>query len=242
MASRGKDAANFLTDGKKIVGVALNYMDVVKARNVPVPTEPLVFLKPTSSYIQEGQPIVLPKVFTKVAYEVELGVVIGKSCKNVSKADAMSYVAGYCLALDLTAQCNLVRNKDRFFLSSTYIYKILCTFQGAARAAGHPWTLGKGFDTSTPVSKFIPADLVNDPHSLSLWLTVNGEVKQKGCTADLIFKVPDIISYVSKFMTLEPNDLILTGTPNGSDAFKAGDVIECGMAELAKFKFQVCGE
>ncbi|KAH8367575.1 acylpyruvase FAHD1, mitochondrial isoform X2 [Drosophila serrata] len=220
MASRSKDAANFLTDGKKIVGVALNYMDVVKARNVPVPTEPLVFLKPTSSYIQEGQSIVLPKVFTKVAYEVELGVVIGKPCKNVSKADAMSYVAGYCLALDLTAQCNL----------------------GAARAAGHPWTLGKGFDTSTPVSKFIPADQVNDPHNLPLWLTVNGDVKQKGCTADLIFKVPDIISYVSKFMTLEPNDLILTGTPNGSDAFKEGDVIECGMAELAKFKFQVCGE
>ncbi|EDW96223.2 uncharacterized protein Dyak_GE25709 [Drosophila yakuba] len=220
MACQNQNAANFLHDGKKIVGVALNYMDVVKARNVPVPQEPLVFLKPTSSYLQEGQPIVLPKVFTKVAYEVELGVVIGKPCKNVSKTDAMSYVAGYCLALDLTAQCNL----------------------GAARATGHPWTLGKGFDTSTPVSHFIPLEKVNDPHNLQLWLTVNGAVKQKGCTADLIFKVPDIISYVSKYMTLEPNDLILTGTPNGSDAFKAGDVIECGMADLAKLTFQVEAE
>ncbi|BFF90257.1 acylpyruvase FAHD1 mitochondrial [Drosophila madeirensis] len=220
MAVRNQDTANFMRDGKKIVGVALNYMDVVKARNVPVPKEPLVFLKPTSSYLREGHPIILPKVFSKVAYEVELGVVIGTRCKNVSKQDAMKHVSGYCLALDLTAQCNLT----------------------AARAAGQPWTLGKGFDTSTPVSKFIPFDDVEDPHTLPLWLKVNGEVKQKGCTADLIFKVPDIISYVSKFMTLEPNDLILTGTPNGSDAFKAGDEIECGMGELATLKFQVCGE
>ncbi|XP_002070325.2 acylpyruvase FAHD1, mitochondrial isoform X2 [Drosophila willistoni] len=215
-----QNLTNFINDGKKIVGVALNYMDVVKARNVAVPTAPLVFLKPTTSYLQEGHPIVLPKVFTKVAYEVELGVVIGKQCKNVSEAEAMKYVAGYCLALDLTAQCNLV----------------------TARAAGSPWTLGKGFDTSTPVSKFIPFDNVKDAHNLSLWLKVNGEVKQKGCTADLIFKVPAIISYVSQYMTLEPNDLILTGTPNGSDAFKAGDVIECGMADLATMKFQVCAE
>lgn len=220
MACQNQNAANFLSNGKKIVGVALNYMDVVLARNVPVPKEPLVFLKPTSSYLQEGQPIVLPKVFTKVAYEVELGVVIGKPCKNVSKADAMSYVAGYCLALDLTAQCNLV----------------------PARAAGHPWTLGKGFDTSTPVSQFIPIEKVTDPHNLPLWLTVNGDLKQNGCTADLIFKVPDIISYVSKYMTLEANDLILTGTPNGADAFKAGDVIQCGMADLAKLTFQVEAE
>ncbi|EDX12129.1 acylpyruvase FAHD1, mitochondrial isoform X2 [Drosophila simulans] len=220
MACQNQNAANFLSNGKKIVGVALNYMDVVKAKNVPVPKEPLVFLKPTSSYLQEGQPIVLPKVFTKVAYEVELGVVIGKNCKNVSKADAMSYVAGYCLALDLTAQCNL----------------------GAAREAGHPWSLGKGFDTSTPVSQFIPLEKVTDPHNLPLWLTVNGELKQSGCTADLIFKVPDIISHVSKYMTLEANDLILTGTPNGADAFKAGDVIQCGMADLAKLTFQVEAE
>ncbi|EDV43486.1 uncharacterized protein Dana_GF16499, isoform A [Drosophila ananassae] len=215
-----QNPANFLSDGKKIVGVALNYMDVVKARNVPVPKEPLVFLKPTSSYLREGQPIIIPKVFSKVAYEVELGVVIGKPCKNVSKARAMDYVAGYCLALDLTAQCHL----------------------GPARASGHPWTLGKGFDTSTPVSEFIPIKEVKDPHNLSLWLTVNGVEKQKGCTADLVFNVPDIISYVSQYMTLEPNDLILTGTPDGADAFKAGDVIECGLGDLATLKFDVCSE
>ncbi|XP_062124688.1 acylpyruvase FAHD1, mitochondrial isoform X2 [Drosophila sulfurigaster albostrigata] len=217
---RNQDTANFVFNGKKIVGVALNYMCAVKARKVAVPTVPLVFLKPTSSYIREGSPIVLPKVFNKVAYEVELGVVIGSRCKNVSKEHAMEYVGGYCLALDLTAQCNLT----------------------AARATGGPWTLGKGFDTSTPVSSFIPFDAVQDPHALPLWLKVNGELKQSGCTADLIFKVPDIISYVSKHMTLEENDLILTGTPHGSEAFKAGDVIECGLADLATMKFKVCDE
>ncbi|XP_017848046.1 acylpyruvase FAHD1, mitochondrial isoform X2 [Drosophila busckii] len=217
---RNQDAANFVVNGKKIVGVALNYMCAVKARNVPVPTEPVVFLKPTTSYLLEGCPIVLPKVFTKVAYEVELGVVIGSRCKNVSKADAMQYVGGYCLALDLTAQCNLT----------------------AARAKGGSWTLGKGFDTSTPVSRFIPMDAIDDPHTLPLWLKVNGEIKQSGCTADLIFKVPDIISYVSKYMTLEPNDLILTGTPHGSEPFKAGDVIDCGLADLATMHFKVKGE
>ncbi|XP_030565200.1 acylpyruvase FAHD1, mitochondrial [Drosophila novamexicana] len=217
---RNQDAANFVFEGKKIIGVALNYMCAVRAKNVPVPQVPIVFLKPTTSYLREGCPIILPKVFTKVAYEVELGVVIGSRCKNVSKAQAMQHVGGYCLALDLTAQCNLA----------------------AARASGGSWTLGKGFDTSTPVSRLIPFDAVEDPHALPLWLKVNGELKQSGCTADLVFKVPDIIAYVSKYMTLEPNDLILTGTPNGSDAFKAGDVIECGLADLATMKFNVCAE
>ncbi|XP_030373691.1 acylpyruvase FAHD1, mitochondrial isoform X2 [Scaptodrosophila lebanonensis] len=217
---RNQDVASFVCNGKKIVGVALNYMCAVKARNVPVPTVPLVFLKPTTSYLTEGHPILLPRVFSKVAYEVELGVVIGKRCKNVPKTDAMKYVGGYCLALDLTAQCNL----------------------GVARSSGGPWTLGKGFDTSTPVSRFIPYDDVDDPHTLPLWLRVNGELKQNGCTGDLIFKIPDIISYVSKYMTLEPYDLILTGTPHGSEPFKAGDIIECGMGDLAKIKFNVQNE
>lgn len=159
-------------------------------------------------------------MFTKVAYEVELGVVIGSRCKHVSTSQAMDHVSGYCLALDLTAQCNLT----------------------AARASGGSWTLGKGFDTATPVSPFIPKSAVKDPHALPLWLKVNGETKQNGCTADLIFKVPDIISYVSKYMTLEKNDLILTGTPHGSEPFKAGDVIECGLADLACVKFNVCAE
>lgn len=145
-----------------------------------------------------------------------MGVIIGKHCKNVSKANALDYVGGYCLALDMTAQCQL----------------------GNARAKGEPWSLGKGFDTSTPVSRFIKLQEIKDPHNVDLWLKLNGEYKQKGNTKDLIFKVDDLISYTSQFMTLEPNDIILTGTPNGSLPIKGGDVIECGMGDLIKMTFK----
>ncbi|XP_067645153.1 oxaloacetate tautomerase FAHD1, mitochondrial isoform X2 [Eurosta solidaginis] len=210
----------FVLHGKKILGAALNYMDIVRSRNVPVPKEPLIFLKPTTSYEIEGNPIVIPKVFTKVAHEVELGVIIGKKCKNVSKEEALSYVGGYCLALDMTAQCNL----------------------GLARQNGHPWSLGKGFDTSTPVSRFVSCNQIENPHDIPLWLKVNGELRQRGNTADLIFKVDDLIAYASKYMTLEPNDLILTGTPDGSLSTKAGDIIEAGMGDHVQIKFTVVGE
>ncbi|XP_017469940.1 PREDICTED: acylpyruvase FAHD1, mitochondrial [Rhagoletis zephyria] len=211
---------DFVERGKKILGAALNYMDIVRSRNVPVPEEPLLFLKPTTSYEIEGNPIVIPKVFTKVAHEVELGVVIGKRCKNVKKEQALNYVGGYCLALDMTAQCNL----------------------GTARKNGHPWSLGKGFDTSTPVSRFISCDEIKDPHSLPLWLKVNGELRQQGNTQDLIFKVDDLIAHASKYMTLEPNDLLLTGTPDGALPVKAGDVIEAGIGVDVQIKFMVVNE
>lgn len=215
-----RNLKNFADNGKKILGAALNYMDIVKARGVPVPPQPLVFLKPTTSYLKEGQKIVLPKVFTNVCHEVELGVIIGEKCKNVSKDDAMKYVGGYCLALDLTAMCNL----NEF------------------RSSGGPWTFGKGFDTSTPVSRFIELSEVKDPHNLPLWLSINGEKRHDGNTKDLIFDVPYLISYLSQYMTLEPNDLILTGTPGGAAAMKHGDVLECGMGDLVKMKFDIVNE
>ncbi|XP_073819404.1 oxaloacetate tautomerase FAHD1, mitochondrial isoform X2 [Musca autumnalis] len=213
--STGCDLESFATKSKKILGAALNYMDIVRERNVPVPKDPVVFLKPTTSLIQEGQDIVIPKVFTKVAHEVELGVVIGKHCKNVSRDEALSFVGGYCLALDMTAQCEL----------------------GEARKNGHPWSLGKGFDTSTPVSRLLKPQEIADPHNLDLWLKVNDKLVQEGNTADLIFNVADLISFCSKYMTLEPNDIILTGTPKNSLPIKDGDVIECGIGNLIKMKF-----
>ncbi|XP_005190578.1 acylpyruvase FAHD1, mitochondrial isoform X2 [Musca domestica] len=206
---------SFAVNSKKILGAALNYMDIVRERNVPVPKDPVVFLKPSTSLIQEGQDIVIPKVFTKVAHEVELGVVIGKKCKNVSRDEALSFIGGYCLALDMTAQCDL----------------------GEARKNGHPWSLGKGFDTSTPVSRLLKPEEIADPHNLDLWLKVNDKLVQEGNTADLIFNVADLISFCSKYMTLEPNDIILTGTPKNSLPVKNGDVIECGIGKLIKMKF-----
>ncbi|KAI9579954.1 acylpyruvase FAHD1, mitochondrial-like isoform X1 [Glossina fuscipes] len=211
---------SFVTYNKKILGAGLNYMDIIKSRNLPIPEEPILFLKPSTSLIQEGQNIIIPKVFSKVAHEVELACVIGRRCRNVSKGSAMQFVGGYCLALDMTAQCSLQ----------------------VARSKGLPWSLGKGFDTSTPVSRLFTPDEIQDPHKLELWLKVNGNIRQTGNTGDMIFKIPDIIEYASKHMTLEPCDIILTGTPGGADPVAPGDVIECGLGDLIEMKFEVKAE
>lgn len=147
-------------------------------------------------------------------------MIIGKKCKNVSKSEAMQYVGGYCLALDMTAQCVMAD----------------------LRPKGLPWTLGKAFDTATPVSGSIPSNMVTDPHNLQLRLTVNGKQRQCGNTSDMIFKIPDLIEYISKYMTLEPYDLILTGTPGGAGQVCPGDTIECALGDLVEMKFQVKGE
>lgn len=211
---------NFVENGRKILGVALNYHDVLKEKDLPYPKKPLVFQKPTSSFIREGQTIIIPKDYLNVLHEVELGIVIGRKCKNVSKEEAIDYIGGYCLALDLTARSHL----------------------DDARSNGEPWTFGKGFDTSTPVSRFVERYEVRDPHNLSLWLCVNGEKRQGGNTKDLIFNIPYLISYISQHMSLEPSDLILTGTPTGSSPLKPGDVIKCGLSDIVKMKFCVVGE
>ncbi|XP_037892454.1 acylpyruvase FAHD1, mitochondrial [Glossina fuscipes] len=116
------------------------FRDIIKSRKLPIPEEPILFLKPSTSLIQEGQNIIIPKVFSKVAHEVELACVIGRRCRNVSKGSAMQFVGGYCLALDMTAQCSLQ----------------------VARSKGMPWSLGKGFDTSTSVSRSFQLQ----PHSV----------------------------------------------------------------------------
>lgn len=202
--------------GKKIAGAGLNYKQILAERNLPIPKEPVVFLKPTSSYILEGQSIEIPQNFT-VNEEIELGVLIGKACKNIKPSQVKNYITGYCLALDLTA-INIL---------------------GEAREKGLPWAIGKGFDTSCPVSKFIPCKDIPDPDNVSLWCRINGELCQDANTSDMVFSVGELVSYISQFMTLEPYDLILTGTPAGTRAIKPGDVIEGGLESIVNFKFPV---
>ena len=129
----------------------------------------------------------------------------------------MDHVLGYVLVLDMTAR----------------------TIQDKLKKQGHPWFLAKGFDTSCPISEFVPKSAVNDVDNLSLKLTVNGQLKQNGNTRDMIFKVPDLLSYISKYFKLEYGDLILTGTPSGVSAVKHGDVIEANLEDLVKIKFPV---
>lgn len=183
---------------KKIIGIGWNYAKHAAELGNKVPTEPVFFLKPPSSFLYQssGRPIEMPSFSTNVHHEIELGVVIGPSkrkLRNVSEADALKHVSHYCLALDMTCR----------------------DLQMAAKKAGAPWSLSKGLDTFCPVGELIPASKVHDASSLRLKLFVDDLVRQDGSTADMVFKIPKLISYLSSVMTLEEGDLILTGTPEG---------------------------
>nr|CAH7736022.1 unnamed protein product [Callosobruchus chinensis] len=203
--SNSRNLQLFTKTGKKIIGVAANYRALLKVLKRDIPKEPGIFIKPSTSYITEEGPILIPRDFS-VNEEVELGVIIGKKAKHVPKEEAMNFVGGYCVALDMTATCRMQE----------------------ARSTGGSWTLGKGFDTATPVGKLIPISDIPNPHDITLWCSVNGTTKQEGCTSDMVFDIPTLISFISKFMTLEENDLILTGSPPGMGPVHKGDIIEAG--------------
>ncbi|XP_014668546.1 PREDICTED: acylpyruvase FAHD1, mitochondrial-like [Priapulus caudatus] len=216
MAAPGK-LTRFYEFGKKIICIGRNYREHAAELGNPVPTEPLLFSKPTTAYIREGQNIQIPRGCSSLHHEVELGVVIGKTGKNIHPGRAMNHVGGYVLALDMTAR----------------------DLQAKAKKKGHPWLIAKGFDTSCPVSEFIPLKMIPDPNSVQLWLKVNGATRQDGTTADMIFGIAELLSYISTYFTLEEGDLVLTGTPSGVGEVVEGDVITCGLGNLAEMSFSV---
>ncbi|XP_072177677.1 oxaloacetate decarboxylase, mitochondrial-like [Diadema setosum] len=211
--------SKFADFGKKIVCIGRNYAEHAAELGNVVPTKPLIFIKPTSSYLKEGQgKIKLPPDATEIHHEVELGVVIGRPGDHIPESTAMDHIGGYTLALDMT---------DR-------------KLQSALKGKGHPWALAKGFDTACPVGGFVDKAAISDLGNVRLWLKVNGEMKQDGCTKDMIFSVPRIISYISQFMTLEAGDLILTGTPSGVGPVTSKDVLEAGLGDkLLQMEFSV---
>ncbi|BES99093.1 unnamed protein product [Nesidiocoris tenuis] len=211
-----RDLKQFYSFGKKIIGAGVNYRSLVAERNVAVPKQPILFLKPTTTYISEGQEIEIPPGY-EVDHEVELGVIIGRKCKNVSPDEAENYIAGFCLALDLTAT-NLIKE---------------------ARANGHPWTVSKGFDTATPVSEAIAKTTLSCHDDVRLWCSVNDVVRQDNTTADMVFSVKELVSFASKNMTLEPYDLILTGSPAGVGPIRPGDVVKAGLGSELSICFTV---
>jgi len=200
-----------------VICVGRNFRDHCAELNNPVPKEPMLFLKPTSSYVFENNPIVIPRTCTSLHHEVELGVVISKSGSNISENEAMGHVGGYVLALDMTAR----------------------DWQSKAKAQGKPWSCAKGFDTACPLGKFIPAEEIPDPHNVQLWLNVNDVEKQNGTTSDMIFSIPVLIAYISQIMKLESGDLILTGTPEGVGPVTDGDHIKCGIKGVTDMSFPV---
>lgn len=199
----------------KIVCIGLNYADHAKETGATPPAEPVLFLKATSSIVGPFDDIIIPRGSQKTDWEVEMAVVIGKKASYVSEEDAMNYVAGYCLHNDIS---------EREFQLER----------------GGTWDKGKGCDTFAPLGPFLATkDEFPDVNNLRLWLTVNGKRMQDGTTANFIFKLPFVISYVSQFMTLLPGDVISTGTPAGVGLgmnppfyLKPGDVVELGIDGL----------
>ncbi|XP_006855264.2 acylpyruvase FAHD1, mitochondrial [Amborella trichopoda] len=214
----GASASNkLLSLGTKIVAVGRNYAAHAKELGNAVPKEPVLFLKPTSSYLQNGGAIEVPHPLESLDHEVELAVIVGRNARDVPQGTAMDYVGGYALALDMTAR----------------------EIQSSAKAAGLPWTVAKGQDTFTPIGSVIPTSMVKDPHDLELWLKVDGETRQKGSTKDMMFKIPFLISHISSIMTLFEGDVILTGTPPGVGPVKAGQKITAGITGLVEVQFDV---
>ncbi|XP_047151350.1 probable acylpyruvase FAHD1, mitochondrial [Vigna umbellata] len=201
----------------KIVAVGRNYAAHAKELGNAVPKEPVLFIKPTSSYLKNGGIIQIPHNEGSLHHEVELAVVIAKKARDVSESSAMDYVAGYALALDMTAR----------------------DLQTAAKSAGLPWSLAKGQDTFTPISSILPKTAVPNPDDIELWLKVDEEIRQKGSTKDMIFKIPFLISYISSVMTLFEGDVILTGTPPGVGPVKEGQIITAGITGLVDAQFNV---
>uniref|UniRef100_A0A3Q2Z5F6 Oxaloacetate tautomerase FAHD1, mitochondrial n=2 Tax=Hippocampus comes TaxID=109280 RepID=A0A3Q2Z5F6_HIPCM len=212
-----RNISRFWEWGRKIICVGRNYAEHAKELKNAVPTEPVLFLKPPSAYVREGSPIVLPFYSSNLHHEVELGVVIGKGGAAIPQSAAMEHVAGYALCLDMTAR----------------------DVQDECKSKGLPWTLAKAFDTSCPVSEFIPKERVPEPGNVKLWLKVNSQLRQSGCTSDMIFSIPYLVSYISDFITLEEGDLILTGTPKGVSAVQEQDELQAGIDGLVTMTFTV---
>ncbi|PCH37935.1 hypothetical protein WOLCODRAFT_135941 [Wolfiporia cocos MD-104 SS10] len=203
-------AAAFAQHGKKIVAIGRNYAEHIRELSNDAPGEPMFFLKPTTSYVPSGGRVQIPRGVT-AHYEVELGLVIGTAGRDIAQADADSHVAGYALAVDMTAR----------------------NMQEVVKKKGHPWSAVKGFDTFTPISAFVPKSAVRDPDDLTLTLKVNGTTRQNGNTNQMIFKIPRMIEHISSIMTLEAGDLVLTGTPAGVGPLAPGDHVECALTDSA---------
>ena len=201
----------------KIVCVGLNYLDHAKEAGLGTPTEPVIFMKATSAIIGPFDDVILPRTSEKSDWEVELAIVIGKKASYVAESEVMDHIAGYVLHNDYS---------ERAFQTER----------------GGQWTKGKSCDTFAPLGPFIATrDEIPDVHDLALWLTVNGERRQSSSTAQLVFKVPTMVSYISQFMTLLPDDIISTGTPAGVGMgfkpqvwLKAGDVVAYGVDGLGE--------
>jgi 2,4-diketo-3-deoxy-L-fuconate hydrolase len=204
----------------KIICIGLNYVDHCLETNAPIPTEPIIFFKSTTSLCGPNDDLIIPKNSEKTDWEIELAFVVGKKASYVEEADALDYVAGYALLNDYSERAFQIER-------------------------GGQWAKGKGCDTFAPLGPFLATqDEIADVNNIPMWLTVNGKKFQNSNTSNLVFKIPFLVHYLSQFMTLLPGDIISTGTPPGVGLgikpdpiyIKEGDVIELGMDGLGSSK------
>jgi 2-keto-4-pentenoate hydratase/2-oxohepta-3-ene-1,7-dioic acid hydratase in catechol pathway len=201
----------------KLVCLARTYRKHAEEMHTTITKDPLLFLKPASSVIFNDDSIIVPQMSKCLHHEVELGIVIGKKCKNVKQKDALDFILGYCVALDITAR----------------------DIQDEAKENGWPWSIAKGFDTFAPISEVVLKEKIKDPNNLDLLLKVNGEIKQNSNTKYMIYSVEKIIEFISSIMTLEEGDLILTGTPEGVGEIAKGDILEANLGIFCFLKVDV---
>lgn len=203
---------------QKIIAMARNYLKHAKELKNEAPGEPIFFLKPPSSQIGHGKPIMIPTGIGQVDHEIELAIVINKPGRFIGEKFALDYVAGYTIAVDVTAREMQITDKKQ----------------------GLPWTRSKGYDTFCPIGPYlIPKELIPNPHNLKIELSVNDEIRQSANTGEMIFNIETIISHVSRNMSLQSGDIILTGTPEGVGPLRPGDKIEATIAGLGTLRNRV---
>lgn len=204
----------------KILCIGRNYVDHIKELGNEAPSAPVIFMKPASSVIAKGEEVVIPAYSDNCHHEAELALLVGKTCKYIGENAALSCLAGYGVAIDLT----------------------LRDVQDGLKKKGLPWEIAKGFDTACPLSEFVPATQVSDPQNLTITMKVNGEIRQNGCTSLMIHPAAKIISYLSTIFTLEPGDVILTGTPAGVSRIVAGDRLTAEIGGIGKIEVSVSSQ
>jgi 5-oxopent-3-ene-1,2,5-tricarboxylate decarboxylase/2-hydroxyhepta-2,4-diene-1,7-dioate isomerase len=215
---------NIEINPNKIICLGRNYREHAKEFDAPIPSEPLFFVKTVNSIITDGKPIVYPKIlyenenFNRVDYEVELAFILSKECKNISSKNTLNYIQGYSIFLDITARKMQIHDRNKNL----------------------PWYRSKNFDTFSVIGpRIVPLEEIDDPHNLNIELKLNGKVKQSSNTKQMIFKIPEIIEYLSSFLTLDKEDIVATGTPSGVGPIQPGDIIEAYIEKIGTIRHEV---
>ncbi|MFX1315919.1 MAG: fumarylacetoacetate hydrolase family protein [Promethearchaeota archaeon] len=215
---------NTIINPTKIVCLGRNYLDHIKETNATIPTEPVFFVKTLNTLVTDGNPIIYPKIlyenekYNRVDHEVELAFIIFQTAKNISAEEAFDYIRGYTIFIDITAR----------------------NMQISDRNIKLPWYRSKNFDTFGPIGpRIVPSHEIENPHNLAIQLKVNGEIRQFSNTKHMLFKIPEILEYLSKYITLKTGDIVATGTPSGISPIRPGDTIEATIEKIGTIIHEV---